>query len=380
MFSCDACLMSEPKASIEADSQKLDVATRAEMGGKARAESLSPAERKEIAQKGARARWDKPRTKAADGVVAVPDADTEPVQGGEDLPTAVHRGILSLMGLDLPCYVLSTGQRIIGRTSITEMLTGIKGGGALEKYIGVSALKSYVNADLVLEKMVAFGIPEVEGLGKAVKGLEADALIDMCQGFVTALDRSMAPGSGVKLTARQMQMAVRASMFVSACAKVGLDALIDEATGYQYERAEDALQIKLRAYLSDEMRKWEKTFPDELWMEFGRLTKWGGPVTKRPKYWGKLVIELVYEYLDPDVAKWLKDNAPKPRKGQNYHQWLSSQFGLKKLVEHIWMLVGIAKTCESMPELRQRMAELNGRVPIQMKLFVPASMVTLTSK
>jgi hypothetical protein len=44
-------------------------------------------------------------------------------------------------------------------------------------------------------------------------------------------------------------------------------------------------------------------------------------------------MELVYEYLDKDVAKWLKENAPEPRHGQNYHQWLSGQYGLKKLVE-----------------------------------------------
>jgi hypothetical protein len=61
-------------------------------------------------------------------------------------------------------------------------------------------------------------------------------------------------------------------MFLAAYAKVGLDALIDEVTGHQYDRAQDALEIKLKAYLADEMRKWEKTFPDELWIEFGRLT------------------------------------------------------------------------------------------------------------
>jgi hypothetical protein len=52
---------------------------------------------------------------------------------------------------------------------------------------------------------------------------------------------------------------------------IGLIALIDEATGYQYERAEDALQVKLRAFIADELRAWEKTFPDELWEEFGDL-------------------------------------------------------------------------------------------------------------
>jgi hypothetical protein len=74
----------------------------------------------------------------------------------------------------------------------------------------------------------------------------------------------------------------------------------------------------------------------------------------RSKYWGKLVLELVYEYLDPDVAQWLRENAPAPRRGQNYHQWLSAQYGLKKLVEHMWMLIGVARTCETMTELRDR--------------------------
>src|SRR5437764_2207117 len=118
------------------------------------------------------------------------------------------------------------------------------------------------------------------------------------------------------------------------------------------------------------MRAWEKTFPDELWVEFGRLTNWRGPLHQRPKYWGKLVNELIYDYLDPDVADWLRRNAPKPRHGQNYHQWLSGQYGLKKLVEHIWMVIGMARACTTMWELRRRMAEQFGRQAIQLTLFV----------
>jgi hypothetical protein len=79
----------------------------------------------------------------------------------------------------------------------------------------------------------------------------------------------------------------------------------------------------------------------------------------------------VYEYLDSDVAKWLKENAPKPRHGQNYHQWLSSQYGLKKLLEHIWMLIGIARTCQDMWELRNKMAEMYGKAPVQYTLYLP---------
>jgi len=279
-----------------------------------------------------------------------------------------EKGTLGLGGADIPAYVLDDGQRVIGRTAFTESLTDIKAGGSLEKYLGVANLKSFVDLDLVLERMVAFRLPEVEGLEREVKGLPADLAIDIWRGFVQAMEASFANPDAHRLTSRQMQMAAKASMLLAACAKVGLDALIDEATGYQYERAQDALQVKLRVYLETEMRKWEKTFPDDLWIEFARLTNWKGTVTQRPKYWGKLVMELVYGYLDKDVAKWLKENAPVPQHGRNYHQWLSGQYGLKKLVEHIWMLVGVARTCASMPELRERMAELNGRQMVQFQL------------
>jgi hypothetical protein len=81
-------------------------------------------------------------------------------------------------------------------------------------------------------------------------------------------------------------------------------------------------------------------------------------------------MELVYDYLDADVAKWLRENAPEARKGQNYHQWLSSQYGLKRLTEHIWMVIGMAATCQSLPELRQRLAERFGKHPVQFTLFM----------
>jgi hypothetical protein len=338
--------------------------------GKARAAKLTPEQRSEIARGAAAARWGTKRAlDSRDGDEEVDIADA-PILPGV-LPEATWKGILRVLDVEIPCYVLDSGQRVIGRTSATEVLTGIKGGGAFEKYIGSASLRPYINLGNVMERMVGFRLPEVEGLDRAVKGLPADLWIDVCQGLVRALEAATRSDAASRLTPRQLDMAVKASMFLSACAKVGLDALIDEATGYQYERAEDALQVKLHAYLEKEMRPWEKTFPDELWREFGRLTGWKGSVTQRPKYWGKLVMELVYGYLDKDVAEWLKANAPTPQKGQNYHQWLSSQFGLRKLTEHIWLLIGISKTCQTMSELRDRMAELNGKQSVQLRLFVP---------
>lgn len=329
-------------------------------GGEARAQSLTAERRSEIARQAVRARWAK--TKGQDAVEVPP---------GTALPVAKHKGFLNIMDVDLPCYVLDNGQRVIGRVAATEMLSGFKAQGDLEGYLRSQNLKPYIDKDFTVARMVSFRLPEVEQLGREVKGLPTDLMIEVCRGLVTALEASQRNPPEVKLTPRQISMAIKASMFLVACAKVGLDALVDEATGYQEFRDRDALTVKLRAYLEKEMRKWERTFPDELWVEFGRLTNWKGSVTHRPKYWGHLVIQLIYEYLDPDVAQWLKDNAPAPRKGQNYHQWLSAQYGLKKLIEHIWMVVGIARTCYNMDELKQKMRQMFGKGHVQYDLFIP---------
>jgi len=171
------------------------------------------------------------------------------------------------------------------------------------------------------------------------------------------------------MTDRQRQMAIKASMFLSACAKVGLEALIDEATGYQYERAEDALQVKLRAFIADELRAWEKTFPDELWTEFGRLTGWKGSLHSRPKWWGKLVIEMIYDTLDPDVAEFLKDNKPPP--GIRWHRQLTENVGVRALVSRCYEIIGMAKTCTSMRELRNKVAQHYGRRMMQFSFSLP---------
>jgi len=353
-------MVNKESSSLKPKPSKLPINFAAK-GGRARAKKLSPEKRREIARHAINARW--ARVKALNNGEAHGDAVS--------FPTAKYKGVLRLMDREIPCYVLDDEQRVIGRLAATEMLTGIKRQGDFESYIRAHNLKPFINAENISERMVSFRLPEVDQLRIEVKGLPHDVLLDVCRGFMKALEVSERPDSGVKLTSRQREIAMQAGLFLAACSDIGLMAWIDEATGYQYDRAQDALEVKLKAYLADEMRRWEKTFPDELWLEFGRLTSWSKSVTQRPKYWGKLVLELVYEYLDHDVLQWLQENAPKPRHGQNYHQWLSSQYGLRKLVEHIWKLMGIAKTCENMIELKEKMALLHGRTPVQYRFYLP---------
>jgi hypothetical protein len=286
------------------------------------------------------------------------------------LPKATHWGELEIGESTLPCYVLDTGERVFSLKGVVVGLIGTDGG-QLAEYIKVKTIKPYLSNELtpaendVIPALINFDTGG-EAFAKYALGLPVEKFMDLCAAYSTAADKEE------KLTDRQAQIAAKANMFLRACAKVGIIALVDEVTGYQYDRLKDALQFKLKVFLAEEIRPWEKTFPDELWMEFGRLTNWNGPVTSRPKWWGKLVNEIIYEYLDPDVAKWLRENAPKPRHGQNYFQWLSSQYGLKKLIEHIWMVIGLSKACYNVEELKERMGIQFGRQRVQLSFFLPS--------
>lgn len=332
-------------------------------GGAVRAARMTPEERAAASRRAAVIRWAKPPAdltdpdgaKVLEGDVIPPGAVSPPS------PFAKWPGTLDLAGTPVDVYVLDTGERVMILRSVVKVLTGIDGG-VLEDYIGVKALKPFIDSGLVLEESIDFYIPGTQFRGRGITAEQFEAILT---GYVKALH------AGALTTDRQREIAIRCAILSTSFLRVGIIAQIDEATGYQYARAEDALQIKLRAFIADELRDWEKTFPDELWEQFGRLTKWQGSLHSRPKWWGKLVMELIYDALDPDIADYLRRNKPKPYHGQNYHQWLTQDVGLKALIPHIYEIIGIAKTCHDMRELRDKVAEHYGNEPMQMTLYLP---------
>ena len=332
-------------------------------GGAMRAARMTPEERASSARKAAVMRWAKPPSE-----LSTP-AESEPLEGEvlsssggpPPSPFAKWPGTLDLAGTPVDVYVLDTDERVMILRSVVKVLTGIDGG-ILEDYIGVKALKPFIDSGLVLEESVDFYIPGTQFRGRGITAEQFEAILT---GYVKALH------AGALSTDRQREIAIRCAILSTSFLRVGIIAQIDEATGYQYARAKDALEIKLRAFIADELRAWEKTFPDELWEQFGRLTNWKGSLHKRPKWWGHLVMELIYDALDPEIADYLRKNKPKPYHGQNYHQWLTQDVGLKALIPHIYEIIGIAKTCRDMPELREKVAEHYGRESVQMTLYLP---------
>lgn len=304
-------------------------------GGKARAESLSHERKQEIAKNAAAARWKKK------SMSLIPDTP--------GVTFAKWRGQIDLGGDQVDCYVLDTEQRVLSSGSVSKAIANVERG-SLQDYIGQKSLNTFIDKDKILQETIRFSIPgtQFEGVGITTENFEL-----ICRGYVQALYK------GAPLTDRQKEIAIKCAVLTSGLTRTGLDALIDEATGYQYERAEDALQVKLRAFIAEELRAWEKTFPDELWEEFGRLTNWAGSLHNRPKYWGKLVIELIYDTLDPDVAKYLRENRPPP--GVRWHQNLTENYGIRQLVSRCFEIVGLAKSCKTMAELKKKVAHHYGK-------------------
>lgn len=285
-------------------------------------------------------------------------------QGGDDTcnipesPFAKYRGELSLGEKVVDCYVLDTGDRVISLRATVRAIADADSGD-LAKFIGVSALKPFINKELILAELIEFNIPGTQFKGLGIKSGHFEEIL---RGYVEAIYKN------ALTTDRQREIAIQCAVLSTSLTKVGLDALIDEATGYQYIRAEDALQLKLRLYIAEELRAWEKTFPDELWEQFGRLTKWSGPLHLRPKWWGKLVIELIYDTLDPDVAEYLKKN--RPPSNIRWHQGLTEEYGIGQLVSRCFEIIGIAKTCSTMSDLRDKVKHHYKNVPIQINFTI----------
>lgn len=292
-------------------------------------------------------------------VEIISDPKNMPKQPGNlpESPFAKWRGKIDLGGDELDCYVLDTAQRVISIRATIKSIANVDSG-KLGNYIEAGALKPFINHEKILGEILEFSIPGTQLKGH---GLTTEHFELICRGYVQALYQK-AP-----LTDRQQEIAIKCAVLTAGLTRTGLDALIDEATGYQYERADDALQVKLKAFIAEELRAWEKTFPDELWEEFGRLTRWQGALHHRPKWWGKLVIELIYDTLDPDVAEYLKNN--KPPADVRWHQQLTENLGIRQLVSRCYEVIGMAKTCRDIHELRQKVSEHYGKKPVQFTMY-----------
>lgn len=271
-----------------------------------------------------------------------------------------NKGELNLNGLIIPCYVLEDGTRVLSGRGMQEALKMVdnkegkqSAGTRLSRYLGQKSLKPFIFKDKTEDHFAPLIC--YDGNVK-VNGYEATVLIDICDGILEARKH-------IQLSHRQNIIAEQCEILIRSFAKVGIIALIDEATGYQNEREHFELQKILSAYISEEILKWQLTFTDDFYREIYRL--WNIPfipkyIRNKPSFIGKLTTKYIYEELPKGVVEKIKEKVGKTENGNwkyKWHQSLTPEIGrehLKKQIIEVTTLMSISKSKEHFEALFQQ--------------------------
>ncbi len=298
-------------------------------GGRERAKKLSSEKRIEIAHRAAAARWSKDLPRA--------------IAGSPERPLRIGQ-------TEIPCYVLEDGRRLLSQRGL-QAGVGMSTGGAkksgeqrMANFIGSLQSKGLEGNDLVarLRSPILFLPP---GGGRPAFGYEATILPDVCDAVLEARKHGL-------LQPQQEHIAHQCELLVRGFARVGIIALVDEATGFQDLRSRDALAKILEAFIATELRKWVKTFPADFYREIYRLRNWKYPAAagKRPQVLGHFTNDVVYDRLAPGVRAELHRITPRDESGrlkQQLHRWLSEDVGHPKLREHLSAVIALMKASDN---------------------------------
>lgn len=315
----------------------------AQKGGLARKNVLTPEERSEIARNAVRARWRKagkivesnPPQDEIVGIAAAPDKGK-----ATDMPYSLYSGFLKFGDTEYEVHVLNDLRRVITQREVVRILSAGRESGNLARYLTRNPL---INNELSSGPTFQFRIP---GTSLVATGYEGTHLVEICDKYLEAYNQGL-------LKKSQLKLVIQAQIVVRACAKVGIIALIDEATGFQKVRAEHALRVKLQAFIADDLQEWARMFPDEFWIELARLEGIKYSPRSRPLRWGRYIMIFVYDAIDAEVGKELRKINPNPRFLQNHHQWLK-KFGRNKVHDQIERVITIMKLCDDMDDFRKK--------------------------
>lgn len=262
---------------------------------------------------------------------------------------SIHTGTLHIAGNDIQCAILENEDRIINGTNVLKAFgrkqMGQKKHQGMSPILTSKSLEAFVEFDEI-EKLKP--VKYIAKNGREVSGYHAEAMQILCEVYLRARDAG-------ELKDGQQHLAVQADIIIRSLAKTGVIALIDEATGFQYEREKDALQKILAAYIREDYLAWQRRFPRKFYEEMFRLCGWEfNPLTvKRPQYLGKLTNKYVYELLPEGILDKLcelnpvKDNGIRSRK---LHQHLSDD-GLKHLERHLTKIITLMEISDDFNQL-----------------------------
>lgn len=249
-------------------------------GGKARDAALTDEQKIEIARKGAAARW----------------AD-RPVQ-------AFHKGSFKEeFGIDVECYVLDDAQKtaVISQSGMGGALGLSTRGNAFPRFLSNKSIAKIVGAELKnkISQPIKF---EYRSVGAkqppaTVHGFDVTLLIDICRIIIQA-------EAAGKIGNRYKRVVAQSHIILNASAKSGIKQLVYALAGYNPTAQEVIAAFK--AYVQAEAKKYEKEFPNELYMQWYRLYQIPVPTRGKPWNFKHLTVKHIYFPLAKSSGKILQ--------------------------------------------------------------------------
>ena len=266
-----------------------------------------------------------------------------------------HRGYLKILNKEIPCAVLENGQRIISQTGLFKSFDrprkGEKRVEKLPSVVGAKNLLKYVTEELYEKSEV---VEYYHTNGKVAQGYNAEIIPLICELYIEAYNNN-------SLTTSQLKLYERSILLIRALAKVGITALIDEATGYQYDRQAQELQELLKAYISEDLLKWQKRFPNKYYREIFRLHGWeyDANSSKRPGFVGTFTKMYIYDLFPEEVIKEIEKRNPIVQnqnswsRRKRHHQFLTTDIGIPQLDHYISKLLGVMALSDNKEEFKK---------------------------
>ena len=292
---------------------------------------------------------------------------------------ANYMGDLEVGDIIIPCAVLEDGTRVLNESNIIKNFgsSGGKNYKLREKriensesehiplFVASKALEPFISE--TFEPIDLEPITYTTNGSNQLKGYSAVILPKVCEVWLKAREHGT-------LQASQMPKALKAEILMRSLAKIGITALVDEATGYQYDREKDELQKILKAYISEELLPWQKKFPDEFYRELFRLNGWDFTIhgiKKRPGVIGTWTNTLIYDELPMTVTEELKKKIPVSSQGNKMvrmHQYLTEDIGNPHLKSQIDQILTLFRLSDNMKNMWHNFERLKARKKGQFEL------------
>ncbi len=245
--------------------------------------------------------------------------------------------------------MLEGGQRVLHQRAMVRALGMARGGSSrgggdrLAYFVAQDRLKQFVAEKLrdVTSNPIKFITPD----GLLAYGYEATVLADICEAVLAARKEGL-------LQKQQEHIAAQCEILVRGFARVGIIALVDEATGYEDDRPRRALAKILEAFVAKELKPWVHTFPTDYYKGLYRLRGLEYPPkgNRMPRYFGVLTNDIVYRRLAPGVLIELRRVTPRDGKGRLKHklfQRLTDDVGHPKLLQHLGSVVTLMRMSDN---------------------------------